>query len=67
MLAAESQSPKFLRKLGNKSEKEFEPNNTSRLETLKNEVIYLLWGGVRYDSLESIERLITDSEMKEKD
>ena len=62
MLTAESQSPKCCRNLGNKSGKEFEPNNTSKLETLRNELIYFLWGGVRYDSQESITRLIKDNE-----
>lgn len=59
VLNAESQLP-FLRKLGNKSMKEFEPNKVSKVETVKKELIYLLWGGVRYDSPESIKRLISE-------
>lgn len=58
VLNAESQLP-FLRKLGNKNMKEFEPNKVSKVETVKKELIYLLWGGVRYDSPESIKRLIS--------
>ena len=63
VLNAENQLP-FLRKLGNKSMKEFEPNKVSKLETVTKELIYLLWGGVRYDSPESIERLITEGSFK---
>ena len=63
VLNAESQLP-FLRKWGNKSMKEFEPNKSSKLETVKNELIYLLWGGVRYDSPESIKRLISEGSFK---
>ena len=59
VLNAESQLP-FLRKLGNKSMKEFAPNKFSKVETVKKELIYLLWGGVRYDSPESIKRLISE-------
>ena len=63
VLNAESQLP-FLRKLGNKSTKEFEPNKISIIETVKKELVYLLWGGVRYDSPESIKRLISDGSFK---
>ena len=63
VLNAESQLP-FLRKLGNKSIKEFEPNNVSKVETVKKGLIYLLWGGVRYDSPESIKRLISEGSFK---
>lgn len=62
VLTAESQFPKCLRKLGNKRKKVFEPNHKTTRETLLNELIYLVWGGVRYDSQESIERLISDFE-----
>ena len=61
VLTAESQFPKCLRKLGNKSMKEFEPNKPSKLETVKKELIYLIWGGVRYDSPENIKRLVSES------
>ena len=62
VLNAKSQLP-FLRKLGNKSTKEFEPNKVLKLETVKKE---LLWGGVYicYDSQESIKRLISEGSFK---
>lgn len=63
VLNAESQLP-FLRKFGNKGMKEFEPNKVSKIETVKKEIIYLLWGGVRYDSPESIKKLISEGSFK---
>ena len=63
VLNAESQLP-FLRKFGNKNTKEFEPNKFSKIATVKKELIYLLWGGVRYDSQESIKRLISEGSFK---
>ena len=44
--------------------KEFEPNKFSKVATVKKELIYLLWGGVRYDSQESIKRLISEGSFK---
>ena len=62
ILTVESQFKWILpRSMKNQSTKEFEPNKTPIKETLINELIYLLWGGVRYDSPESIKRLISGS------
>ena len=63
VLNAESQLP-FLRRFGNKNMKEFEPNKFSKVATVKKKLIYLLWGGVRYDSQESIKRLISEGSFK---
>ena len=48
--------------------KVFEPNTFHiNKEVVLNELIYLIWGGVRYDSQESITRLISSAKnMKEK-
>ena len=54
----------FLRKFGNKSKKDLKPNKVSEVKTLQKGLIYLLWGGVRYDSPEKIERLISEGSFK---
>ena len=46
----------------NKGGKEFEPNNWSFWETVKKEFVYRVFGGLRYDSQESIERIIVSTE-----
>lgn len=51
-------------KCGNKNTKEFEPNKTPFIETLRKELVYLIWGGIRYDSPESIKRLISDTSVR---
>lgn len=49
---------KCFKKFGNKSSKNITPNRGSgKWDRLIDELIYLLWGGIRWDSEESIERL----------
>lgn len=65
-MTAESQAPKCLRRLGNKSIKEFEPNKRPTFPIIWKELVYFLWGGVRYDSQESIEKLVSAKQSQQK-
>ena len=50
----------------NKFGKVFEPNTFHiNKEVVLNELIYLIWGGVRYDSQESITRMISSVKRRE--
>lgn len=57
-LTEENQLPKKLRKLTEPAKMTFEPNNIPRREAVLNRLVHFIWGGVRYDTRKSIERLI---------
>ena len=58
----------MFQEIGHLFGKVFEPNTFHiDKEVVLNELIYLIWGGVRYDSQENITRLISSAKnMKEK-